>query len=410
MVAWERTWFVYDAAGIGFGMIIKRKKALLALANGDVFHGYAIGAAGTACAEIVFNTSMTGYQEILTDPSYAGQMVTLTGSHVGNVGVNSEDVESRGLFLKGLIIRDLPSQVSNWRTQQSLPEYLVEHNVVGIGGIDTRQLVRVLRTEGAQGACIMAAAGDESLDPAAAVAEAKQSPSLSGQDLASQVTIADRYVWDQGIWQLGSGYKLDESEAHHSEEHHVVAVDFGVKYNLLRSLQSLGCKVTVVPATTSFKAIQELSPNGVFLSNGPGDPEPCSYAIELAKQLVLAKIPTLGICLGHQILALACGAQTFKMKFGHHGANHPVQDLQTKEVMITSQNHGFAVSEEALPQGMEVTHRSLFDNTIQGIRLSNAPAFGFQGHPEASPGPHDARPVFVPFIDAMRSKNHINEK
>lgn len=367
--------------------------ALLALEDGSLFWGQSIGSDGQAVGEVVFNTSMTGYQEILTDPSYAQQMVTLTYPHIGNTGTNAEDIESRQVFANGLIIRDLPRLANNWRNSQNLDEYLKTNSVVSIADIDTRQLTRLLREKGAQNGCLMA--GDQ-IDAEQAIAAAKAFPGLKGMDLAKVVTTDEAYAWKQTEWELESGYGEQQETTYK-----VVAYDFGVKHNILRILAELGCEVIVVPAKTPAAEVLAQKPDGVFLSNGPGDPEPCDYAIAASKELIASGIPVFGICLGHQILALASGATTEKMKFGHHGANHPVQDLDTGKVMITSQNHGFAVAEEQLPDNLEVTHRSLFDGTIQGIQRKDAPAFSFQGHPEASPGPRDVRPLFNKFIELM---------
>jgi carbamoyl-phosphate synthase small subunit len=373
-----------------------KHNALLALADGTLFWGQSIGAIGQSTGEVVFNTSMTGYQEILTDPSYSQQMVTLTYPHIGNTGTNNEDVESSNVFATGLIIRDLPRMANNWRNTQNLDDYLIHNGVVSIADIDTRQLTRLLREKGSQGGCIVA--GND-IDAGAALAAAKGFPGLKGLDLAKQVSTKEAYRWDQSVWSLEHGYQ-SQSET----KFKVVAFDFGVKYNILRILADLGCEVVVVPAQTSAEVVLAEKPDGVFLSNGPGDPEPCDYAINATQQIIAAQIPVFGICLGHQILALASGAKTQKMKFGHHGANHPVQDLATKQVMITSQNHGFAVQEDNLPSNLEVTHRSLFDDTIQGISRNDAAAFSFQGHPEASPGPRDVAPLFERFIDMMKER------
>ena len=367
--------------------------AILVLADGSVFRGYAIGAEGAGVGEVVFNTSMTGYQEILTDPSYCRQMVTLTYPHIGNVGTNPEDEESVKVHASGLIIRDLPLLASNFRNTQSLPEYLKSRNVVAIAGIDTRRLTRLLREQGAQNGCIMAGRIDE----VEALRLARECPDMAGQDLAKVVTCASTYVWDEGEWALGQGFTKPDTTSYH-----VVAYDFGVKRNILRMLASRGCNVSVVPAQTSAADVLAMRPDGVFLSNGPGDPEPCVYAIEAIQAILAAKIPTYGICLGHQLLGLASGARTVKMKFGHHGANHPVQDLDSKRVMITSQNHGFAVDAETLPDNLRTTHVSLFDGSLQGIARTDCPAFSFQGHPEASPGPHDVGYLFDRFIKLMQ--------
>ncbi len=370
------------------------KSAILALEDGSIFKGISIGADGQTTGEVVFNTAMTGYQEILTDPSYAKQIVTLTYPHIGNTGVNEEDVESDSIHAAGLVIRNLPLLASNFRSEQSLDDYLKANNIVAIAEIDTRRLTRILREKGAQNGCIIA--GD-SVDEALALAEARDFPGLKGMDLAKEVTRSEKTEWTQGVWKLGEGYQqAGESEFH------VVAYDFGVKHNILRMLVARGCKLTVVPATTPASEVLAMSPDGVFLSNGPGDPEPCDYAIAAIKQVLDAKLPVFGICLGHQLLALASGAKTEKMKFGHHGANHPVQCLKDGTVMITSQNHGFAVDEASLPETLEATHKSLFDGSLQGIRRTDVPAFSFQGHPEASPGPHDVAPLFDQFIDLMR--------
>jgi carbamoyl-phosphate synthase small subunit len=368
--------------------------AILVLADGTVFRGISIGADGSSVGEVVFNTAMTGYQEILTDPSYCKQIVTLTCPHIGNVGVNIEDVESNRVFASGLVIRDVSMTVSNWRNTQSLPDYLKANNVVAIAGIDTRKLTRILRSRGAQNGCI--ATGT---DEAAALKAARGFAGLVGMDLAKEVTCAKSYSWTQRAWELGVGY----SEAVHTK-FHVVAYDFGMKHNILRMLAERGCRITVVPAKTTAKEVLAMEPDGIFLSNGPGDPEPCDYAIAATKKFIEAGVPLFGICLGHQIMGLAVGATTVKMKFGHRGANHPVQDTQTKRVMITSQNHGFAVDAATLPANARVTHVSLFDGTLQGFELTDKPAFCFQGHPEASPGPHDVDYLFDKFIGMMEKK------
>ena len=368
--------------------------AILVLADGSVFHGKALGATGFTIGEVVFNTSMTGYQEILTDPSYTKQIVTLTYPHIGNTGTNNEDTESNQVYAAGLIIRDLPLQHSNFRSQSSLADYLKQNNIVAISEIDTRRLTRLLRDKGAQAGCIMS--GD--IDEAKALELAKGFGSMAGKDLAQEVTCAEAYQWTQGEWQLGKGYsKID------NPEFHVVAYDFGVKHNILRMLAERGCKLTVVPAKTSAEAVLALKPDGIFLSNGPGDPEPCDYAIQAIQTLLQSKKPLFGICLGHQLLGLAVGGKTKKMSFGHHGANHPVQDLASQKVLITSQNHGFEVDEHSLPKNVRITHRSLFDNSVQGIELIDQPAFSFQGHPEASPGPNDVAYLFDKFIAQMRA-------
>ena len=369
--------------------------AILALADGTLFKGVAIGANGHTVGEVVFNTAITGYQEILTDPSYTRQIVTLTYPHIGNVGANSEDTESRAVFASGLIIRDLPLLHSNFRAEDSLSDYLKKNNVVAIADIDTRKLTRLLREKGAQAGCIMA--GD--IDEAKAIELARGFGSMAGQDLAQVVTCEQPYQWDTREWRLGKGYT-----AQTETPFHVVAYDYGVKHNILRMLAERGCKLTVVPAKTPAKDVLALNPNGVFLSNGPGDPEPCDYAITAIREILDTKLPVFGICLGHQLLGLATGAKTSKMKFGHHGANHPVQDLDSGRVMITSQNHGFQVDETSLPGNVRVTHRSLFDGTVQGIALTDRPAFSFQGHPEASPGPEDVAYLFDRFIAAMAER------
>ncbi|MDG2939689.1 glutamine-hydrolyzing carbamoyl-phosphate synthase small subunit [Bisgaard Taxon 10/6] len=368
--------------------------AILVLADGSVFHGTSIGATGHTIGEVVFNTSMTGYQEILTDTSYFKQIVTLTYPHIGNTGTNPEDLESKGVYAAGLIIRDLPMIHSNFRANQSLSDYLKENNVVAIADIDTRRLTRHLRDNGAQAGCIMAG----EIDEAKALQFAKSFGSMAGKDLAKEVTCDKPYSWDEGEWKLGEGY-MKAPKA----EFNVVAYDFGVKRNIFRMLAQRGCHLTVVPATTSAEEVLALNPDGVFLSNGPGDPEPCDYAIEAIQKILANKKPLFGICLGHQLLGLASGGKTKKMAFGHHGANHPVQDLDTQKVMITSQNHGFEVDEHSLPANVRITHRSLFDNSVQGIELTDQPAFSFQGHPEASPGPHDVAYLFDKFIDEMRA-------
>jgi carbamoyl-phosphate synthase small subunit len=366
-----------------------------------VFKGTAIGASGVSVGEVVFNTSMTGYQEILTDPSYAEQIVTLTYPHIGNTGINEEDQESTKIWAKGLVIRDLPLLVSNYRSQQSLSDYLETNNILGIADIDTRRLTRILRDKGAQNGCIIASQtlDEVTLDEAHALAEAQGFAGLKGMDLAKEVTCDKAYEWNEGSWDLELGYK----PAPAAMPFHVVAYDYGVKHNILRMLVDRGCRLTVVPAKTSAEDVLALKPDGVFLSNGPGDPEPCDYAISAIKTLLDTNIPIFGICLGHQLLALASGAKTLKMKFGHHGANHPVKDLKANKVMITAQNHGFAVDEASLPANIEVTHISLFDKSLQGIHRTDKPAFSFQGHPEASPGPHDAAPLFDHFIELMQA-------
>jgi len=368
-----------------------RSPALLALQDGSLFHGEAIGASGRAVGEVVFNTAMSGYQEIITDPSYRKQIVTLTYPHIGNVGVNASDAESSGAMCSGLVIRDLPLLASNWRSEQSLEDYLLAQGVAGICAIDTRRLTRILREKGAQNGCLVS--GDD-CSAEAAVKAALEFPGLQGMDLAREVTTSEPYPWRQGTWSLAAGLP----EERDALPLHVVAYDFGIKRNILRMLVDRGCRITVVPAQTPAAEVLALQPDGVFLSNGPGDPEPCSYAIDAIRELLAARMPLFGICLGHQLLGLACGARTVKMKFGHHGANHPVQELASQRVIISSQNHGFTIDEATLPVGLRVTHRSLFDGSLQGIECVDRPAFSFQGHPEASPGPHDVAPLFDRFI------------
>ena len=375
--------------------------AVLALADGTVFVGLSIGFTGQTSGEVVFNTSMTGYQEILTDPSYCQQIVTLTYPHIGNYGVNAEDVEANRVHAAGLIIKDLPLLASNFRLNMTLDQYLVREKTVAIADIDTRRLTRILRSKGAQNGCIIGLAAGQTVTQAVkdqAIAAAKAAPNMAGLDLAKVVSSDKTFAWTQTEWRLGSGYGEQTSP-----RFHVVAYDFGVKKNILRMLAERGCQVTVVPAKTSAAEVLKLNPNGIFLSNGPGDPEPCDYAIAAARELIETGIPTFGICLGHQIMALASGAKTFKMKFGHHGANHPVKDLDSGRVSITSQNHGFAVDEKTLPANMRATHISLFDNTLQGLARTDKPAFCFQGHPEASPGPQDIGYLFDRFIGLMES-------
>jgi carbamoyl-phosphate synthase small subunit len=374
-------------------------KALLALADGTVLTGSSIGAVGQTVGEVVFNTSLTGYQEILTDPSYCQQIVTLTYPHIGNTGVNAEDVEAPRIHAAGLVIKNLPLLASNFRSEATLSEYLQRENTVAIADLDTRALTRRLRTQGAQNGCILALPAGEVLTDAhraRAIAAAQAAPNMAGQDLAKVVSVSEPYAWTQTEWQLGFGYGEQIAP-----KFHVVAYDFGVKHNILRMLSARGCKITVVPAQTPAADVFKLKPSGVFLSNGPGDPEPCDYAIRAAGEIIDSGVPTFGICLGHQIMALASGARTFKMKFGHHGANHPVKDLDSGRVSITSQNHGFAVDEKALPDTLRATHVSLFDGTLQGLARTDKPAFCFQGHPEASPGPHDIGYLFDRFIDLM---------
>lgn len=365
--------------------------AVLVLADGTIFRGYAVGAPGIASGEVVFNTAMTGYQEILTDPSYCRQIVTLTYPHIGNVGCNEEDFESRANFAAGLVIRDLPLRGESWRLREPLPDYLKKHGVAAIAGIDTRRLTRILREKGAQAGCLMA--GD--LDEARALSEARAFPGLAGMDLAREVSVEAPYAWEEGEWTLAGYRKVPRTK------YRVVAYDYGIKRNILRMLAARGCEVTVVPAQTPAAEALRYEPDGVFLSNGPGDPEPCDYAIAAIREILAAKMPTFGICLGHQLLALASGAKTVKMKLGHHGANHPVKDLDTQQVLITSQNHGFAVDAASLPANLRTTHVSLFDGSNQGIARTDAPAFSFQGHPEASPGPHDMGYLFDRFIGLM---------
>ena len=373
--------------------------ALLALEDGSVFRGRGIGHADETVGEVVFNTAITGYQEILTDPSYCRQIVTLTQPHIGIVGTNSEDAESAGASVAGLVIRDLPVQTSNWRSQQSLDAYLKEQEVVAIADIDTRCLTRLLREKGAQNGCIQSGEG---IDEAAALCRARSFPGIKGMDLASVVTTREKYAWQQGTWRLHAG--LPEPGSRPAGQWHVVAFDFGIKRNILRILAELGCRLSVVPATTTAAEVFGLEPDGVFLSNGPGDPDACDYALATIRALLEHRVPVFGICLGHQLLALAMGARTVKMKCGHHGANHPVQDLASGQVLITSQNHGFAVDRDSLPGDLRETHVSLFDGSLQGIHHDSLPAFGFQGHPEASPGPHDVMPLFDHFIELMMTR------
>ncbi|MCF7987526.1 MAG: glutamine-hydrolyzing carbamoyl-phosphate synthase small subunit [Methylovulum sp.] len=372
------------------------KFALLVLEEGTVFKGVSIGAEGCSVGEVVFNTAMTGYQEILSDPSYARQIITLTYPHIGNVGINKEDDESSSVFASGLVIRDLPLVASNWRSECTLSDYLHANKVVAIADIDTRKLTRLLRDKGAQRGCIITG---ENADVAQANAAIANFAGLKGMDLAKEVTVTEPYQWIEDIWSLQHGHRPAENLSKH-----VVAYDFGIKRNILRLLANRGCRVTVVPATTSAETVLALQPDGVFLSNGPGDPEPCTYAIAAISTLLAEKMPIFGICLGHQLLALASGARTEKMKFGHHGANHPVQEIATGRVMISSQNHGFAVNEASLPTTLIATHRSLFDGSLQGIKRTDCPAFGFQGHPEASPGPHDVEALFDEFVALMDQK------
>ena len=374
----------------------KQLPAILALSDGTVFHGLSFGAAGTAVAEIVFNTAITGYQEILSDPSYAEQMVTLTYPHIGNTGTNSQDNESAEVYAKGLVVRDYPNLSSNWREESSLHDYLVRHQVVAISDIDTRELTNLLRKHGSMNACLMA--GD--IDVEKAVAAAQKYAGLEGLDLAKEVSCKQSYQWHEGTYQLSNNGFTTNPQL----KYKVVCYDFGIKRNIMRILHDLGCELTVVPAQTSAVEVMALQPDGVFLSNGPGDPAACDYAISACRELLAQKVPLFGICLGHQIMALALGAKTKKMKFGHHGANHPVENCQDKTVLITSQNHNFAVAEDNLPSNLTITHRSLFDGSIQGIQHTSQAAYGFQGHPEASPGPHEAKKLFAPFIQAMKKE------
>jgi carbamoyl-phosphate synthase small subunit len=386
-------------AAVRAELLPPRTPAILALADGTVFRGRSIGGLGHAVGEVVFNTAMSGYQEIVTDPSYAGQIVTLTYPHIGNVGVNPEDVEANRPAAAGLVIRDLPRTMSNWRATGDLGTWLAANRIVGIADIDTRKLTRILRDKGAQNGCLHAATAIGDGDAAQAVERARAAPSMQGLDLAKVVSCAAPYEWSASTWALGSGYRQGDAA-----RFHVVAYDFGIKHNILRMLAARGCRLTVVPATTPAAAVESLRPDGVFLSNGPGDPEPCVYAIAAIRTLVASGVPTFGICLGHQLLALASGAKTVKMKFGHHGANHPVLDRDTGHVLITSQNHGFAVDADTLPATARVTHVSLFDGSLQGIARTDRPAFSFQGHPEASPGPHDVAYLFDRFVKMMERK------
>ena len=372
------------------------RPALLALADGSLFHGLAIGASGASTGEVVFNTAMTGYQEILTDPSYARQLVTLTYPHIGNTGINAADAESGGVAAAGLIVRNLPRRLSNWRSEEALDAWLARHGVVGIAEIDTRRLTRLLRDGGAQNGCLVAGEG---IDAQAALAQARAFPGLKGMDLAKVVSVARAYEWREGSYDLDAAAFTATAGVRH-----VVAYDFGVKRNILRMLVDRGCRLTVVPAQTPAAEAMALRPDGVFLSNGPGDPEPCDYAIAAIREFLRLRVPTFGICLGHQLLGLAGGARTLKMKFGHHGANHPVIDLASGRVMISSQNHGFAVDEASLPKNVRATHRSLFDGSLQGLAFTDTPAFGFQGHPEASPGPHDVAELFDRFVGMMEAR------
>lgn len=378
-------------------------KAVLALENGVLFQGVAIGAHGCSSGEVVFNTAMTGYQEILTDPSYARQIVTLTHPHIGNTGVNHEDEESERIWATGFVIRDLPLTLSNWRSEKSLAEYLTDRDVVAIADIDTRKLTRILRDEGSQRGCVIAGESLTEQDVEKALAEARALPGLKGMDLARVVTCDASHEWEEGTWRLGEGHVTPDRG-----EYHVVAWDFGVKRNILRMLVDRGCRVTVVPAQTPASDVLAMKPDGIFLSNGPGDPDPCDYAIAAIKEVLLTDIPVFGICLGLQLLGLATGMKSIKMKHGHHGANHPVKNLDDGTVLITSQNHGFCIDDVSLPNNVRITHRSLFDDSIQGIHLVDKPAFGFQGHPEASPGPHDAAPLFDHFISLIEA--HVSKE
>ncbi len=378
-----------------------RQPALLVLEDGTVFKGKSIGAAGQTVGEVVFNTAITGYQEILTDPSYCKQIVTLTYPHIGNVGANPDDEEAADVYAAGLVIRDLPVVVSNWRAKEPLGDYLRRHNVVAISDIDTRKLTRILREKGTQNGCIMAG---ERLDEQAAIAAARDFPGLKGMDLAKVVSTQEAYPWVRGSWTLEGGVPEAPQPVVQYLPHHVVAYDYGVKRNILRMLVDRGCRLTVVPAQTPAADVLAMQPDGVFLSNGPGDPEPCDYAIAAIREIVATGLPVFGICLGHQLLGLASGAKSVKMKFGHHGANHPVQDLDSGRVMITSQNHGFAVDERTLADNVRATHRSLFDGSLQGLHYTDKPVFGFQGHPEASPGPHDAAALFDHFLKLMKAR------
>lgn len=390
-------------------VVDSRPVAALMMADGTIFRGRSIGAAGEAFGEVVFNTAMTGYQEILTDPSYAGQIVTLTYPHIGNTGVNDEDVEATRAYAAGLVIRDLPLRASSFRARRDLSSYLQNEGVVGIADIDTRRLTRILRQGGAQGGCLVAAEPGQTLNETAIkrVSDRVRSyAGMAGQDLAKVVSVKRPYEWSEGSWRLARADGTTGFVTRAAHRFHVVAYDFGVKLNILRLMADRGCRVTTVPAQTPAANVFELAPDGVFLANGPGDPEPCDYAVEATRQFIARKMPVFGICLGHQIMGLAVGARTLKMKFGHHGANHPVLDVETRKVYITSQNHGFAVDQGTLPANVRVTHVSLFDGSLQGFALTDAPAFCFQGHPEASPGPHDICDLFDRFIDSMEARRH----
>jgi carbamoyl-phosphate synthase small subunit len=395
-----------EGASLAPLIVDPRPVAALVLADGTIFRGRSIGAPGTTLGEVVFNTAMSGYQEILTDPSYAGQIVTLTYPHIGNTGVNDEDVEAPRVFAAGLVIRDLPQRPSNFRMQRDLSTYLRDEGIVGIADIDTRKLTRILREKGAQAGVIVAAGEGQPLSDAMvhdALAQAQRYPGMAGQDLAKVVSTRQSYPWTEGTWKLARADGTPGYVKPDAFRFHVVAFDFGVKRNILRLMADRGCRVTVVPAQTTVDEVLKLAPDGIFLSNGPGDPEPCSYAVDAAREFIARKMPTFGICLGHQIMGLAVGGRTLKMKFGHHGANHPVVDVESRKVYITSQNHGFAVDEKSLPPNARVTHVSLFDGSLQGFALSDAPAFCFQGHPEASPGPHDIGDLFDHFVKLMEA-------
>ena len=395
-----------EGASLAPLIVDPRPVAALVLADGTIFRGRSIGAPGTTLGEVVFNTAMSGYQEILTDPSYAGQIVTLTYPHIGNTGVNDEDVEAPRVFAAGLVIRDLPQRPSNFRMRRDLSTYLRDEGIVGIADIDTRKLTRILREKGAQAGVIVAAGEGQPLTDAMvqdALAQAQRYPGMAGQDLAKVVSTRQSYPWTEGTWKLARADGTPGYVTPDAFRFHVVAFDYGVKRNILRLMADRGCRITVVPAQTTVDEVLKLAPDGIFLSNGPGDPEPCTYAIEAAREFIARKVPTFGICLGHQIMGLAVGGRTLKMKFGHHGANHPVVDVESRKVYITSQNHGFAVDEKSLPANVRVTHVSLFDGSLQGFALTDAPAFCFQGHPEASPGPHDIGDLFDRFVKLMES-------
>jgi carbamoyl-phosphate synthase small subunit len=395
-----------EGASLAPLIVDPRPVAALVLADGTIFRGRSIGAPGQTLGEVVFNTAMSGYQEILTDPSYAGQVVTLTYPHIGNTGVNDEDVEAPRVFAAGLVIRDLPQRPSNFRMRRDLSTYLRDEGIVGIADIDTRKLTRILREKGAQAGVIVAAGEGQPLTDAMvqdALAQAQRYPGMAGQDLAKVVSTRQSYPWNEGTWKLARADGTPGFVTPDAFRFHVVAFDFGVKRNILRLMADRGCRITVVPAQTTVEEVLKLAPDGIFLSNGPGDPEPCTYAIDAAREFIARKLPTFGICLGHQIMGLAVGGRTLKMKFGHHGANHPVVDVESRKVYITSQNHGFAVDERSLPANVRVTHVSLFDGSLQGFALTDAPAFCFQGHPEASPGPHDIGDLFDRFVKLMES-------